>query len=136
MSMSELKRAMTRPAFIAELLEAARKARKAKKTWRNYFEEKDTNDSLWGEWVRVERMMQQTAAKATAYSYNILELASYIEELEAGRIAARNEALEEAARLADVIVPWRAPGKHGYENNTADKIRALKSKENEHGKGN
>ena len=68
-----------------------------------------------------ENIISQANAVHIALSCpaNILELASYIEELEAGRIAARNEALEEVANLYD----WPE---------TAKAIRALKTKENEH----
>ena len=114
---------IARPAFIAELLEAAEKVGEG-----TYF---------------------------AAETDNIIALARYIDELEAARDAARNEALEEAAKKCDEIADPAegmvcinlSPSGHCQRSGHQDclcqdrqeavealaaAIRALKSKENEH----
>lgn len=150
---------MERPAFIAELLEAAGKATPGKWKLRipsrgyctNYVVHESYNIELShadrlkllvAEFDDCENGEANAAYVACANPANIIELARYIEELEAAREAARNEALEEAARLIEENTcatssetgQYLTPRMHGDNHviGYATAIRAMKFKGNEH----
>lgn len=106
----------TRPAFIAKLLEAARKVQEAnEKVQKAMANDKAPHEYrfLQIEWEESLKTLPPVNRVAS-----ILELARYIEEIEAERNAARNVALEEAAVHA------------GKDYLGADAIRAMKGSQN------